>query len=86
MSAALQVIQEKVQRLSPQKQAEVISFIDSMLQEEQTAATQAPATRGLTFDWCDGPDDPPVELTSVELQHEALEWRLKKAEEFLQKQ
>ena len=39
--------------------------------------------RGLRFDWCDGPEDPPVGLTSVELQHEATEWRIKKAEEFL---
>ena len=38
-------------------------------------------SRGLTFDWCDGPDDPPVEMTSVEMQHEVLEWMVQKAEE-----
>lgn len=67
MSSALVIIQEKAQQLSPQKQVEVIKFIEMLLLEEQ-----APATRGLTFDWADGPDDLPVPYDSVELQHQAL--------------
>jgi len=71
MSSALAVIQEKAQQLSLQKQVEVIRFIEILLLEEQ-----AQATRGLTFDWADGPDDPPVPYDSVELQHQALESRI----------
>jgi hypothetical protein len=71
MSSALAVIQEKAQQLSPQRQVEVIRFIEMLLLEEQ-----APATRCLTFDWADGPDDLPVPYDSVELQHQASEWRI----------
>lgn len=71
MSSMLAVIQEGAQKLSLQKQVEVIKFIETLLLEEQ-----APATRGLTFDWADGPNDPPVECDSVELQHQASEWRI----------
>jgi hypothetical protein len=71
MSSALSVIQEKAQRLSPQRQVEVIKLIEMLLLEEQ-----APATRGLTFDWADGPDDLPAPYDSVELQHQVLEWRI----------
>lgn len=81
MSTALQTIQEKIQMLSSQKQLEVVKYIETLLNEDHSQPT-----RGLKFDWCDGPDDPPIGLTSVELQHEALEWRVQKAEEFLQKQ
>ncbi len=80
MSTALQTIQEKAQLLPPQKQAKVIDFIEELLEEDQV-----PATRGLTFDWVDGPDDPPLPCSSVELQHQVLEWRIEKAEEFLEK-
>ncbi len=52
------------------------SSANGLMQEET-----APFSRGLTFDWCDGPDDPPVEMTSVEMQHEVLEWMAQKAEE-----
>ncbi len=30
----------------------------------------------LAFDWADGPEDEPVPLTSVELQHKAIQWRI----------
>jgi hypothetical protein len=67
MSSTLAVIQEKPQQLSPQKQVEVIKFIEVLLLEEQVSAT-----RGLTFDWADGPDDLPEPYNSVELQNQAL--------------
>lgn len=41
---------------------------------------QSPRKRGLKFDWADGPSDPPEPLTSVELQHQALEWGIEAAE------
>ena len=78
MTSSLATIQERAQQLSPQKQEEVIRFMDGLLQEET-----APLTRGLKFDWCVGPDEPPVEMTSVEMQHEVLEWMVQKAEESL---
>ena len=71
MVAALQIVQEKFQMLSPQRQVEVIEFIETLLLEEQSTVT-----RGLTFDWADGPDDQPVPYDSVELQHQALESRI----------
>ncbi|MGE0885118.1 MAG: DUF2281 domain-containing protein [Blastocatellales bacterium] len=79
MNSALASIQEKAQQLPLEKQLEVVKFIETLLSEAPSQQT-----RGLKFDWCDGPDDPPVMLSSVELQHEALEWRVKKAEEYLQ--
>jgi hypothetical protein len=66
MSTALQLIQEKAQQLSPQQQAEVVDFIEFLLSRE------TPRWQGeLKFDWVDGPDAPPVNMSSVELQHEA---------------
>lgn len=70
MSTPLQVIQEKMQRLSPQKQAEVLDFIEFLLSREKPRKP-----RKLTFSWADRPGDPPVNMTSVELQHEATKLR-----------
>lgn len=71
MGAALQSLQEKVEQLSPQKQAEVIDFVEFLLSREQRRSHYVP-----TFDWVDGPDDEPEPLTSVELQHMATLWRI----------
>jgi len=71
MLTALQVIQEKVEKLSPQKQAEVLSFIEFLLSKERPRAP-----RKLAFSWADGPDAQPVNLSSVELQHEATSLRI----------
>jgi hypothetical protein len=88
MSTAIvtrQTIQEKVQLLSPQKQEEVLDFIEFLLRKEangrffdsgeQPLGQERPRSRNLIFDWADGPDDPPEPYTSVELQHMANEWR-----------
>lgn len=72
MSTALQTFQEKMQQLSPQRQAQVVDFIEFLLSREKPR----PRTK-LTFSWADGPDDPPVNLDSVELQHEATNLRIK---------
>jgi len=75
MNTALQTIQEKARLLSPQKQAELLDYIEKLLNEERPRKKTK-----LTFSWADGPDDPPVELNSVELQHEATRLRIEKFE------
>lgn len=72
MSTALQIIQEKAQLLSPQKQVELLNFIESLLNEEKPRRKAK-----MTFSWAGRPEDPPVELNSVELQHEATRLRMK---------
>jgi len=66
MSAALQIIQEKVQQLSPQKQAEVIDFVDFLLSKEKPK----PRTK-MKLDWAGGLKELRDQYTSVELQHQA---------------
>ena len=81
MSVALkEVMQEKIERLSPQKQTEVMDFVEFLLTKEKP---RRPAK--LTFSWAGRPDDLPINMTSVELQHEALEWRVQKAEQYLRR-
>ena len=72
MSSVLATIQEKIERLSPQKQAQVVDFIEFLLSKETPRKP-----RKLTFNWADGPGDPPEALSSVELQHEATNLRVK---------
>ena len=48
MSIAVATIQEKVQRLTPQKQEKVIHYIDALLAEEP-ASQETP--RGFSGDW-----------------------------------
>lgn len=114
MSAISVAIQEKVERLSPLRQNELMDFAEFLLSKESPTTTpaarrelafdwvidsedeplpdsavvnklmqevNAPHSRGLTFDWCADPDDQPAEMTSVEMQHEVLEWMALKAEE-----
>ncbi len=95
MSAVSARIQEIAQQLSPQRLAQLIDFADFLLSKEDSSAEAEPAangfalketdepTRGLKFDWCVGPDDPPIGKTSVELQHEALELMIQLAEKNL---
>jgi hypothetical protein len=71
MSSVLATLQETAQKLPPQKQAELIDFAEFLLSRETPSVQPEPA-----FDWVDGPDDEPVALTSVELQHLATLWRI----------
>ena len=71
MSSALAVIQEIAPQLSPQQQVAVVKFMETLLHENKL-----PTARGLTFDWCDQLQDPPVPYSSVELQHLASVWRI----------
>jgi hypothetical protein len=94
MGSSLTLLQKKAEQLSPQRQSELIDFAEFLLNKERmgksalNGATESkgePLTRGLKFDWCAGPDAPSVEMTSVEMQHEVLEWMAQKAEEHLSK-
>lgn len=94
MGSSLALLQEKAEQLSPQRQSELIDFAEFLLSKERMGESAfnganepngEPLTRGLKFDWCAGPADPPVEMTSVEMQHEVLEWMVQKAEEHLTK-
>ncbi len=71
MGSMLAVIQERAQKLSPQKQAELADIANSLLGEDQAQAVDEPA-----FDWAGKPEDEPMALTSVELQHMATLWRV----------
>jgi hypothetical protein len=71
MSSVLATIQEKAQRLSPEKQATLAEFAEFLLQKDQVVTQTEP-----TFDWAGRPDDEPMPLTSVELQHMATVWRI----------
>ena len=70
MIAALQTVQEKFEKLSQQRQAEVIDFIDFLLIRE------APKPRAkMKLDWAGALEDMRDEYTSVELQRQANIWR-----------
>lgn len=64
-------IQEKIERLSVQRQKEVDDFVEFLLSKEAFSSNTEP-----TFDWAGKPDDEPMALTSVELQHMATLWRI----------
>ncbi|MDX2043839.1 MAG: DUF2281 domain-containing protein [Acidobacteriota bacterium] len=66
MSLAVQTIQEKVQQLSPQNQAEVIDFVDFLLSKEKTKVRKK-----MTLDWAGGLKDLRDQYTSIELQNQA---------------
>ena len=64
-----QNISTKAEMLSEELQKEVLDYIEFLLQKYPPVATP----KGFRFDW---EGDLSVEhLTSVELQHKALEWR-----------
>ncbi|MCI0422927.1 MAG: DUF2281 domain-containing protein [Acidobacteria bacterium] len=120
MSPVLATLQEKAQKLPPQKQAELIDFAEFLLSREPQDVPHEPALdwvdrtddrswpppapgpdeleapqeiaaepqpqnglRNLTFDWADGPEDPPEPYSSVELQHLASQWRVKEPHEII---
>ena len=68
-----ETLQEKIERLSPQRQAEVLDYIEFLLSKEELRKP-----RKLTFKWAGQPGDPPINMTSVELQHEATALRLER--------
>ncbi|MHC1730107.1 MAG: DUF2281 domain-containing protein [Syntrophobacteraceae bacterium] len=63
-------IEQMIDRLSPQEQAEVIDFIQFLLSKN----AEIPRRR-ITCDWAGGLEDLRGEYTSVGLQHKSNEWR-----------
>ena len=70
MNAVVQMIQEKVQQLSPQNQAEVIDFVDFLLSKEKTTPRKK-----MKLDWAGGMKDLREQFTSLELQQQAIRLR-----------
>ncbi|MBS1790998.1 MAG: DUF2281 domain-containing protein [Acidobacteria bacterium] len=64
------MIQEKVQQLSPQNQAEVIDFVDFLLSKERTKPRKK-----MKLDWAGGMKDLREQFTSLELQQQAIRLR-----------
>lgn len=65
------VIGKKINRLSPELQQEVVSFIDFLLSKDQPNKI---AKKKFSFNWAGKLSDMKDKFTSVELQHKALEW------------
>ena len=70
MSSIASELQAKLERLSPQRQAEVADFVDYLLSKEQPK----PRTK-MKLDWVGCLQDLRDQYTSVELQKEANRWR-----------
>lgn len=70
MSTSLQIVQEKLQQLSAQQQAEVIDFIEFLLSKKPPK----PKTK-MKLDWAGCLKDLRDQYTSVELQKEVNRWR-----------
>jgi hypothetical protein len=66
----MQSLNEMVKKLPPERQAEVIDFIEFLLVKE----SRKPRPK-MNCDWAGGLEDLRGEYSSVELQHKAGEWR-----------
>ena len=63
-------IQKKILELTPDKQKEVIDFIEFL-----TSKNKSKEKKFLKLDWAGGLKDLRDKYTSVELQHKISEWR-----------
>ena len=63
-------IDEMVDKLAPEQQAEVRDFVEFLLAKQRSAPRRKPQ-----FDWAGALDDMRDNYTSVELQHEIARWR-----------
>ena len=79
MSLILPELQTKLERLTPEQQAAVATFVDGLL--KQAAPPPRPA---MTFEWAGCLADLRDQYTSVELQKEANRWREELALGYLQ--
>lgn len=70
MNTSLSELQTKIERLSPEQQAEVANLVDSLLRDVQPK----PRPR-MKMDWAGCLQDLRDQYTSVELQKEANRWR-----------
>ena len=63
-------VDEAIRRLPPERQAEVIEFVEFLLAKHARTPR-----RPMKCDWAGGVRDLREQYTSVELQHEASTWR-----------
>jgi hypothetical protein len=70
MSAATKPLEELIHELSPTLRAEVRDFVEFLLTKHERSAP-----RQLRQDWAEAVKPEHAQLSSVDLQHRALEWR-----------
>jgi Protein of unknown function (DUF2281) len=70
MSTATKPLEELIQQLSPSLRAEVRDFVEFLLTKHDRSMP-----RPLRQDWAEALKDDQAPLSSVDLQHRALEWR-----------
>lgn len=68
----MNTLEEKIQRLSPELQQEVEQFVQSLLEKTQKREKKIPK-----FEWAGALKELRDQYTSVELQHEILNERMK---------
>ena len=70
MNTSLSELQTKIEQLSPEQQAEVISLVESLINQSPPKPRQK-----MKMDWAGCLQDLRDQYTSVELQKEANRWR-----------
>jgi len=70
MSTTAKPLEELIRELPPTLRAEVRDFVEFLLTKGEH-----PAKRRLRQDWAEALKEDHVSFTSVDLQHQALEWR-----------
>lgn len=70
MSTAIKPLEELIQSLSPTLRAEVRDFVEFLLAKHNRSIAHP-----LRQDWAEALKDDQAGLSSVDLQHRALEWR-----------
>jgi len=70
MSTATKPLEELIQQLSPTLHAEVRDFVEFLLTKHDRSLP-----RQLRQDWAEALNDDHAQLSSVDLQHRASEWR-----------
>jgi hypothetical protein len=70
-----QVIKSKLDQLPEELKKEVLDYIEFLLQKSYGIYEKRDTKNKFKFDWEGGLSKLKKKYTSVELQHEALEWR-----------
>ena len=67
-----QAIEAKIEQLPEALQQEVLDYIEFLLQKYQAISNEK---RSFRFDWEGALSDVKDRFSSIELQHQSLEWR-----------
>ncbi|HEV7798509.1 MAG TPA: DUF2281 domain-containing protein [Pyrinomonadaceae bacterium] len=70
MKEYVKSITEMVNELAPGQQAEVLDFVEFLLEKKRSTTRRKPQ-----FDWAGALKDMRDDYTSVDLQHEITRWR-----------